>query len=69
MLQRTIDKSEETLEQKEQELVFLHRHQQNIIREQQISEGLVVQSEVEALDFSILKEGLEESLAISRDLT
>jgi hypothetical protein len=35
MLQRTIDKSEETLEQKEQELVFLHRHQQNIIREQQ----------------------------------
>jgi len=68
MLQRTIDQSEETLEQKEQELVFLHRHQQNKIREQQISEGLIVPSEVEALDLSTLKVGLEESLAISRDL-
>jgi hypothetical protein len=48
--------------------VFLHRHQQNTIREQQISEGLAVPSEVEALDLSTLKVGLEESLAISRDL-
>jgi hypothetical protein len=46
----------------------LHRHQQNTIREQQISEGLAVPSEVEALDLSTLKVGLEESLAISRDL-
>jgi hypothetical protein len=46
----------------------LHRHQQNTIREQQISEGLAVPSEVEALDLSTLRVGLEESLAISRDL-
>jgi len=67
LLQKTIDQSEQVLESKQRELRIKYRQREQIVKEHQVKEGLIVPSELEGLPLDIQLSKLHEALVVKRD--